>query len=127
MENEYTEVSFNFTIPDENDSTGTKTRAITSTNENTINEIAIYIFDKYGSVIGYGYTTSNTINVLTRKASECTVYAVANGERLNNISSKTQFDDSYAEISSATDIVNGDKLIMFGQISNYTTSKKVSG
>ena len=126
MENEYTEVSFNFTIPDENDSTGTKTRAITSTNENTINEIAIYIFDKYGSVIGYGYTTSNTINVLTRKASECTVYAVANAGRLSGISSKTQFDNSYTTISSATYIANEDKLIMFGQISNYTTSSTPS-
>ena len=126
MENEYTEVSFNFTIPDENDSTGTKTRAITSTNENTINEIAIYIFDKYGSVIGYGYTTSTTINVLTRTASGCTVYAVANAGRLSGISSKTQFDNSYTEISSATGIADGDKLIMFGQISNYTTSSTTS-
>ena len=126
MENEYTEVSFTFTVPDENDSTGTKTRAISSTNENTINEIAIFIFDKNGAVIGYGYTTSTTINVLTRTASECTVYAVANAGRLSGISSKTQFDESFTTISSATDIANGNKLIMFGQISNYTTSSTPS-
>ncbi len=64
-------------------SDGNQTRAITSTNENTVSDITFLIFDNTNSLIGSTYSSSvaaGTVDfpVTTRSATGCTIYAIAN-------------------------------------------------
>ena len=73
-----TMVKLTFCISD-----GNQTRAITSTNENTVSDITVLIFDNTNSLIGSTYSSSvaaGTVDfpVTTRSATGCTIYAIAN-------------------------------------------------
>lgn len=64
-------------------SDGNQTRAITSTNENTVSDITVLVFDNTNSLIGSTYSSSvaaGTVDfpVTTRSATGCTIYAIAN-------------------------------------------------
>ena len=64
-------------------SDGNQTRAITSTNETTVSDITVLVFDNTNSLIGSTYSSSvaaGTVDfpVTTRSATGCTIYAIAN-------------------------------------------------
>src|SRR5574344_540365 len=62
----------------------TQTRALSSANENTVNDLTVLIFDASGKIIGRKYSaslsaaSSYTLDVPARESSGCTIYAFAN-------------------------------------------------
>ncbi|BCS85829.1 hypothetical protein prwr041_17220 [Prevotella herbatica] len=104
------------------------TRAITSTTENQINNVTVFIFDSNGDVIGSGYGagdithTGASVTITTRPAVGCTIYVVANvsSGTFKGVYNKTLFDQQYATIT-APSYLQDDKTnidtypIMFAQ------------
>lgn len=123
---------------------GVATRAISTSNENSVNNVIVFIFDSDGNICNYdqkgeraGYkfegsslhTTSTgviEVTLWTRKLKGTTVYAVANipsTTPFQNIKTKAQFDQlKTTALSSATEIGNGSSLLMFGSLSNFDTT-----
>lgn len=119
---------------------GAETRAISESNDRTISNLLIFIFDKDGNIVNfdkdgnrapYQYAGSElgspltgniTVNIWTKKLKNTTVYAVANVTGVSaftGIKTKAEFDQlRTTAISSATDINNE----MFGYIKDYDTS-----
>ena len=106
-----------------------------------VGDLTVYIFDSNGDVIGSVYGGPNinsqitysgkTINVSikTRKATGCTVYAVANAgtqaspNRFAGISKKADFDKQYQQLTATNDIDKATSLIMFGELRDFDTEK----
>lgn len=106
----------------------TQTRALSSANENTVSDLTVLIFDGNGDVIGRQYkgslqstvTSGISLNVTTRVASGCTIYAFA------NLGSDTYFDGkgTKAEVdamrtTAMTDLTalgSANDAIMFGNL-----------
>lgn len=104
------------------------TRAITSTTENQINNVTVFIFDSNGDVIGSGYGagdithTGASVTITTRPATGCTIYVVANvsSGTFKGVYNKSLFDKQYATITAPSylgdDKTNTDTYpIMFAQ------------
>ena len=112
------------------------TRAVSGSNESTVQDLLVLIFNNKGDIIGYTYGSysiasgkSVSVSVKTRKATGCTVYVVANAGTTSgmgnfaSVRTKSDFDDLYAQLSSPADLGNGSSLLMFGSRSGYDTSK----
>ena len=113
-------------------SDGPVTRSLSSTNENTIRDITVLIFDSSSQLIGNKYVdglssaTGVTATVTTQTASDCTVYAIANTDSssffsgvntIGELNEKcTTLTDAPVLGSSATDV------LMEGSTSGVTIS-----
>lgn len=72
-----------FNVTEAKDSVKDGSRAVSS--DNTISDITVFIFDQNGNAIGKGKASNATsLKVMTRKASNCTVYAVANSSQFES-------------------------------------------
>lgn len=104
------------------------TRAITSTTENQINNVTVFIFDSNGDVIGSGYGagdithTGASVTITTRPATNCIIYVVANvsSGTFKGVYNKSMFDKQFATIATPSylqdDKTNTDTYpIMFGK------------
>lgn len=135
--NEETEIVLTF----QSDNLQSSTRAISSSNEGTIKDLTVFIFDSTGDVIGFfheGPCTQDasgivTAKVKTRKATGCTIYAVANADNVTGmvnpfktVKSKSEFDALTHTISNATDIGNKESMLMFGKLESFPTTNSAS-
>ena len=115
---------------------GAFTRAISADNEGEVQDLLVLIFNSEGDVIGYSYGGCSlgddgkvSVSVKTRKATNCTVYVVANAGTtsgmgaFSSVRTKSDFDALYAQLSSPADLGNGNPLLMFGSLTGYDTSK----
>lgn len=106
--------------------------------ETDIFDLSIFIFNSNGDVIGFTSQDFNdgkptAVVVKTRKATGCSVYAVANAKTLNNgespfdgVSTLSVFKTKYLSFTDAK-APNDDKcLLMMGVSSNFDTSSASS-
>lgn len=118
---------------------GALTRAITAADEGKIQDLLVLIFNNKGDIIGYTYGSysiasgkSVSVSVKTRKATGCTVYVVANAGTtsgmgaFSSVRTKAAFDALYANVSSAKALGDANSLLMFGKITNFSTTSKGS-
>ena len=90
------------------------TRAVSGSNESTVQDLLVLIFNNKGDIIGYTYGSysiasgkSVSVSVKTRKATGCTVYVVANAGTtsgmgaFSSVRTKAVFDALYANVLSA--------------------------
>ena len=126
-----TTVTFTFYTTDEDDPSGKTTRAIDSSNESTVNDITVFIFDSNGNNIGYGYSDSETtsIKIITRQATNCKVYALANirdvmgASAISEIATESQLIQKTHSLTSADNLTdNTNSLIMTGVITGFNTN-----
>ena len=113
---------------------GAFTRAISAADEGKVQDLLVLIFNREGYVIGYSYGSNSlgsdkvSVSVKTRKATNCTVYVVANAGTtsgmgaFSSVRTKSDFDALYAQLSSPADLGNGNSLLMFGSLTGYDTS-----
>lgn len=106
--------------------------------ETNIFDLSIFIFNSNGDVIGFtskdfpnGEPTA--VDVKTRKAKGCSVYAVANAKTLNNgkspfdgVSTLSVFKTKYLSFADAKALDNASCLLMMGVSSNFDTSSASS-
>lgn len=106
--------------------------------ETNIFDLSIFIFNSNGDVIGFtskdfpnGEPTA--VDVKTRKAKGCSVYAVANAKTLNNgkspfdgVSILSVFKTKYLSFADAKALDNASCLLMMGVSSNFDTSSASS-
>ena len=106
--------------------------------ETAIFDLSIFIFNSNGDVIGFtskdfpnGEPTA--VDVKTRKAKGCSVYAVANAKTLNNgkspfdgVSILSVFKTKYLSFADAKALDNASCLLMMGVSSNFDTSSASS-
>ena len=115
------------------------TRAVSGSNESTVQDLLVLIFNNKGDIIGYTYGShsiasgkSVSVSVKTRKATGCTVYVVANAGTtsgmgaFSSVRTKAAFDALYANVSSAKALGDANSLLMFGKITNFSTTSKGS-
>ena len=115
---------------------GAFTRAISAADEGKIQDLLVLIFNDKDEIIGYTYGGCSlgkdgkvSVSVKTRKATNCTVYVVANAGTtsgmgaFSSVRTKSDFDALYAQLSSPADLGNGNSLLMFGSLTGYDTSK----
>lgn len=102
--------------------------------ETVIFDLSIFIFNSNGDVIGFtskdfsdGKPTA--VVVKTRKATGCSVYAIANAKTLNNgespfdgVSTLSVFKAKYLSFADANAPNNANCLLMMGVSSNFDTS-----
>lgn len=102
--------------------------------ETDIFDLSIFIFNSNGDVIGFtskdfsdGKPTA--VVVKTRKATGCSVYAIANAKTLNNgespfdgVSTLSVFKTKYLSFTDANAPNNANCLLMMGVSSNFDTS-----
>lgn len=134
---EETEILLTF----QSDNLQSTTRAISSSNEGTIKDLTVFIFDSTGNVIGFlhqGSCTQDdtgkvTVTVKTRIASNCTIYTIANADNVTGIAnpfqtvkSKSEFDALTHTITNATDIGNEECMLMFGKLESFTTTNSAT-
>lgn len=134
---EETEILLTF----QSDNLQSTTRAISSSNEGTIKDLTVFIFDSTGNVIGFlhqGSCTQDasgivTAKVKTREATGCTIYAVANADNVTGtvnpfqtVKSMSEFDALTHTISDATDISNKESMLMFGKLESFRTNNSAS-
>lgn len=107
--------------------------------ETNIFDLSIFIFNSKGDVIGFtskDFSDGNpttAVDVKTRKATGCSVYAIANAKTLNNgtspfdgVSTLSVFKTKYLSFTDAK-APNDDKcLLMMGVSSNFDTSSASS-
>jgi hypothetical protein len=103
-----------FTIAD-----GPISRALSTSNENTVNDLTVLIFNSNHDLIGSKYATSVTqMDVDTRQATGCTVCAIANtgsSSYFAGINTLDQLNAMYTtKMSSAADLGNGSNCLMYG-------------
>lgn len=112
---------------------GTATATL-SDKETDIFDLSIFIFNSKGDVIGFtskdfsdGKPTA--VDVKTRKAKGCSVYAVANAKTLNNgkspfdgVSTLSVFKTKYLSFADAKALDNASCLLMMGVRSDFDTS-----
>ena len=110
---------------------GPVTRALSSDNENTINDITVLIFDSSSRLIGSKYVdglssaTGVTATVTTRAASDCTVYAIANAGSasfFSGVNTITELNEKCATLSGVTALGDAASTIMEGSTPNVTIS-----
>ena len=113
------------------------TRAVNSGNESTVQDLLVLIFNNKGEIIGYTYGSYSiasgktvAVSVKTRRATGCTVYVVANAGTssgmgaFSSVRTKAAFDALYASVSSPDALGNANSLLMFGKITNFSTTSK---
>lgn len=102
--------------------------------ETNIFDLSIFIFNSNGDVIGF--TSKDfpngepaAVDVKTRKATGCSVYAVANAKTLNNgespfdgVSTLSVFKTKYLSFADANAPNNANCLLMMGVSSDFDTS-----
>ena len=107
------------------------TRALSSDNENTINDITVLIFDSSRQLIGSKYVdglssaTGVTATVTTRAASDCTVYAIANtgsASFFSGVNTITELNEKCATLSGVTALGDAASTIMEGSTPGVTIS-----
>lgn len=118
-------VSFVFDA-DANDSLKAGSRAVSS--DKTISDITVFIFNQDGNVIGKSKASNVTsLKVMTRKASNCTVYAVANANQfestlgISKVKSKADFDNICYKVLTSAGVPNITN-VMFGKKTGYSTT-----
>lgn len=123
---EETTVSFLFQTEEEDAASHPATRAVTG-----ITDVMVFIFNQQGDLIGKGEAGSaSSLNVMTRKATGCTVYVVANSKTavsstwLSNVNTKAGFDNMYYNVQSSGSPKISD--LMFGKVSNFSTQGSTS-
>lgn len=125
-----TTILFTFYTTDEDDPSGRITRAINSDNESKVNDITVFIFDSNGNNIGYGYSTSGySVKIITRKATNCKVYALANIRNvigttaLSGIATESQLQQKTHNLADEDNLTdNTNSLIMTGVITGFDTN-----
>jgi len=130
-------LKINIQIPSQ---TNVSTRATTlSSNESTVNDLTVFIFNSDKQLIGESYVPSPTstgtntykMTVSTREATNCTVYAVANAGAnafttgnsnvsgvSNPVNTIDEFKEAYAKLSAASDLGSQSNVIMAGVLTN---------
>lgn len=107
------------------------TRALSSSNENTINDITVLIFDSEGILIGSKYAsglsspTGATVTVTTHTATGCTVYAIANtgsASFFSGVNTITELNEKCATLSGVTALGDAASTIMEGSTPGVTIS-----
>lgn len=95
-----------------------------STNENTINDITVLVFDSNGKLTGSSFNTFTTspytMNVTARTGENCTIYAIANAGSgfFSGVNTIDAFNLKYVSLTSSDPSELGDKnsnIIMFGK------------
>ena len=106
--------------------------------ETDIFDLSIFIFNSNGDVIGFTSQDFNdgkptAVVVKTRKATGCSVYAVANAKTLNNgtspfdgVSTLSVFQAKYLSFTDANAPDNANCLLMMGVSSGFDTSSASS-
>ena len=107
--------------------------------KSTVQDLLVLIFNHKGDIIGYTYGShsiasgkSVSVSVKTHKATGCTVYVVANAGTtsgmgaFSSVRTKAAFDALYANVSSAKALGDANSLLMFGKITNFSTTSKGS-
>lgn len=125
-----TTILFTFYTTDEDDPSGRITRAIDSSNESIVNDVTVFIFDSNGNNIGYGYsTTGSSVKIITRKATNCKVYALANignvigTTALSGIATESQLQQKTHDLADEDNLTdNTNSLIMTGFITEFDTN-----
>ncbi len=112
--------------------TAVPTRAISTSTENIVQDLTVYIFNSAGDVIGHDYSsysidsqTTISMSITTRAATGCTIYAVANAGSgtFKGVYNKALFDEKYASIAGASDLeTQSDYAIMFGKMTDVNIS-----
>lgn len=102
--------------------------------ETDIFDLSIFIFNSNGDVIGFTSQDFNdgkptAVVVKTRKATGCSVYAIANAKTLNNgkspfdgVSTLSVFKTKYLSFADAKALDNASCLLMMGVRSDFDTS-----
>lgn len=102
--------------------------------ETNIFDLSIFIFNSNGDVIGFTSQDFNdgkptAVVVKTRKATGCSVYAIANAKTLNNgkspfdgVSTLSVFKTKYLSFADAKALDNASCLLMMGVRSDFDTS-----
>ncbi len=107
------------------------TRSLSSTNENTVNDMTVLIFDSEGILIGSKYAgdlsspTGATVTVTTHTATGCTVYALANtgsSSFFSGVNTIGELNEKCATLSSITALGDAASTIMEGSTPNVTIS-----
>ena len=105
---------------------GPVTRSLSSSNENTVNDLTVLVFDSGKRLIGSTYvgglstTTSTTATVTTRVATGCTVYAIANTGSASffaGVYTVEELNAKYTTLTSAAALMNGNNVLMAGSVS----------
>lgn len=105
--------------------------------ETDIFDLSIFIFNSNGDVIGFtskdfSNGQSTAVDVKTRKATGCSVYAVANAKTLNGtspfdgVSTLSVFKTKYLSFADAKAPNNANCLLMMGVSSDFDTSSASS-
>jgi uncharacterized protein (TIGR02145 family) len=107
------------------------TRSLSSTNENTIRDITVLIFDSSSQLIGSKYVdglssaTGVTATVTTRAASGCTVYAISNtgsASFFSGVNTIVELNEKCATLSGATALGDASGAVMEGRTPDVTIS-----
>jgi len=107
------------------------TRALSSTNENNVDNLYIMVFDGSGNLVGCNYTAFSTpqssaftANVTVHEDATCTIYALANIDQsaLSGVTSIGKLDSLSLSIDSAADLGNKNDIAMFGKVGNIDVS-----
>jgi uncharacterized protein (TIGR02145 family) len=98
------------------------TRAL-STNESTVNDVTVLVFDSNSNLVGSNYLSGLTgggpysMNV-TARTGNCTIYAIANtgsSSYFKGIATTGDFKKKYDLLSSGDDLTNRGAVLMFGK------------
>lgn len=123
---------------------GQQMRAISESNEKSIRDLSVFIFDNTGVCIGYSYQLINVadassgivVNIKTHEANNCTLYAIANiaetetdfNTQFADKTTKSAIDNNLTQtISAAKDLGNGDYLPMFGRTVSTINIQRQTG
>ena len=110
---------------------GPVTRSLSSSNENTVNDVTVLVFDSGGRLIGSTYvdglstTTNTTATVTTRVATGCTVYAIANTGIVSYFAGVNTVEELNAKcttLTSAAALGDGNNVLMAGSASADITA-----
>ena len=112
---------------------GTRALSSTDASENTVDKLAVFIFDSNGNVIGYKYIgtgslitstgTAYTVSgINTRVATGCTICAIANvaEDSLKDISNVTMLKAAAHRFTSADEIATASNMMMYGETTATT-------
>lgn len=109
-------------------------RALSASNENIIRDVTVLVFNSSGQAIGFvykdGFSSSQVSGtVLTRAATGCTVYAVANtgsSSTFKGVTTLAEMQAKYVALTSADGVGNSDSALMEGRVTGVTTSSSAS-
>jgi len=104
------------------------TRAL-STNESTVSDITVLVFDSNSNLVGSNYTTFTGAGpysmTVTARTGNCTIYAIANtgsNSYFKGVATIGDFKKKYDLLSSGDDLTNRGVVLMFGKTTYNITA-----